>query len=446
MTYHRTAEPGVEEILALALVRGDTETAQRIADRNRIDLDTLLEICGRHRIAPLALKRLTALSLGDPLRPRVIEAARGAVMAALAHNAGIRAEIARFTELCRAGGIEFLLIKGMAIDKELTRSTNDVDVLIEPADLERTFAALEGAGYRYVGSAVLSSKERRDVRRQLRWNNQFQFQSPDAPLQIEVHIRLFERDRIRLEKLDRLLDRTDLFWEKRRYDGEIECWVPAPEASLALLCVHSATKRSPAHGSYILRHALDIARLLREGLDWDYFLHLCRLWEIEYYAYVSLRLAVLSLGAPRAQALAELLHPALNRRTRFLAGVHCRCYTGLGAPSRPFRMLYRLAMPVAIGGSFRKALRWYRETAFPPLWLQEARIGVPRSSPRLYPTYVAFQLARVGRALARRVAGQRNSRGQRNGRGLDWPGRGRALRAPALHPRLSRGTRRHSSR
>ena len=64
-------------------------------------------------------------------------------------------------------------------------------------------------------------------------------------------------------------------------------------------------------------------------------------------------------------------------------------------------------MPVAIGGSLRKTIRWYREAILPPLWLQEARTGVKRSSPLIYPMYLLRPLTRVYRALKRRVFRQR---------------------------------------
>ena len=178
------------------------------------------------------------------------------------------------------------------------------------------------------------------------------------------------------------------FREHPRWDADLGCFIPSAEAVLALLCMHSATKRSPAHNTYILRHAYDIAGMLQQDLDMERFLFLCREWEIEYYARTAFRLTALSMGIQQPLEPAALLESGLSSRQRRLSGIHLKCFQGLGTASFFYRKVYALYMPSAIGGSFRKALQWYWQLIFPTLWQQRARFGIRRNSPAVFLTYL----------------------------------------------------------
>ena len=384
------------ERLIVALLKNDSAGAGRLADGGKIRPEKVLRLADRHMLGAIVCDRLSRL------RPELAEAGN-MVRAAAAVNMRLRYELKLAADLFRAANIDFLLIKGFAVDKSPLRRTNDIDILIREQDLTESFAALEKAGYRYTGSGVMSEKEITEPLDTLGWNNQFQFQSPVNPVNIEVHTNLFERDRIRLENLDRLLDNVNVFWEGKVWDGEIGCFTPSPEATLALLCVHATTKRSPAHNTFILRHAYDIAGLFRKELDTERFLYLCREWGLEYYACTALRLTALCLdieGEPLR--IAASLEPALTSRQLRLSKVHLRCYRGLGHASFFYRKFYAILMPPAIGGGFRKAISWYRQEIFPPVWLQESRFGVKRTSPAIFLTYLYGPFVRLFSLLADR--------------------------------------------
>ncbi len=371
-------------------------------DSAQFDLDGLLRLAERHMVSALVLQRLVGLRLQPDLRARVAPVAEQAILRVMAANALVRQELRRLSKLFGRAGVSFVHIKGLAIDRSPVRITNDLDVLIRREDLERARAALERDGYRYVGSEVISEKEKQRWEKQLTWNNQFQFRSPHGGLTVEVHINLFERDRIRLENLGRLLDSVDEFRQESSFDDELGCLIPSLEASLALLCVHSATKRSPALNTYILRHGYEIVHALQKGIDEARFVELCRSWAIGYYAYVSLRIAAESLGSTEAAATARRLEPLLTRRQQRLAEIHCRCYRGLGRASLVHRARYTLYMPFAIGGGLAKSLLWYWRALFPPLWYQEELFGISRSSPAIYLTYLAGPFVRLYSILTAR--------------------------------------------
>lgn len=396
----------ITERVIVALAKGDFSGAQESLDQGRgaLDLNTLVSLSERHMIAPLILKRLSVLDLSEVLREQSAVYARHLRLIVGILDVSRRSELQHLSAAFARASIAFLLIKGYAIDKSPFRQMKDLDVLIHPEDLNAAFVTLQKAGYHYVGSGVLSEKEKQNVEQQLKWNNQFQFRSPHCGLTIEVHIALFERDRIRLENLSSLLARPDLFWERSEWDEELGCTVPSIEATLALLCVHSATKRSPAHNTYILRHSCDIVTVLRRGVDHHRFMYLCTTWDIAYYCYVALSLTVLSLETDEPQPLIDRLSPILTRRNRRLADIHCRCFRGLGNASQLHRLHYNLYMPFVIGGGPRRALAWYGRMIAPPRWKQEQRFNVSRYSRFIWLTYLYGPLLRIWRAVRLRTA------------------------------------------
>ncbi|ORC32655.1 hypothetical protein B4O97_15970 [Marispirochaeta aestuarii] len=377
-----------EEKLIIALLNRNNVSALDIAENTTLNTRKLVSMADRHMVFPLILDRLFHLPLQNIPADELFPKGRRIIIAAAAVNMKLRSELSRTTRILGKEGISFLLIKGFAVDKNPLRKTNDIDILIHREDLHRTVALLEKAGYNYTGSGVMSAKEIQNPFGTLDWNNQFQFETPSGGVSLEVHTNLFERDRIRLEKLDKFLDNVDLFWKESRFDEELGCSIPSTEATLALLCVHSSTKRSPAHNTYIARHAYDILQTLKCGVDQSRFISLCTSWGLEYYAYTALYLTSLCLNTDAPLNAAAPLEDLLSKRCKRLADIHLKCFRGLGHASFFYRMLFALLMPMAIGGNLRKILRHYRLIVFPPLWQQENLFGVRRDSAAIYLTYL----------------------------------------------------------
>jgi hypothetical protein len=390
------------ERLILELLKNDSSTAERIVRRESVDPTVISTLAERHKVSPLVMQRMSRLTLPATLRDDVTTLAHGLSVIATAFNMEARRELRIVVRVLSEAGVDSLLMKGLAVSKDPRRRFNDLDVLIREPDLSRASAALEAAGYRYRGSNVLNRREKLTPFDSSEWNNQFPYQSPRSRLCVEIHTNLFERDRIRLESLGSILDNVDMFWTDRSWDDELGCHVPTHERTLALICVHSALKRSPAHNTYILRHAYDIAQLLSDGIDRNAFLHLCGAWSIEYFACVSLRLADALLDVPAAAHLVRHLRGALTKRQARLAEIHLRCFRGLGDASLTQRLRYALSMPLAIGGGRRKSLRWYRQLVVPPRWQQETRHGVPRDSIAIIFTYFYGPFIRLIRAWRRK--------------------------------------------
>jgi len=391
------------ERLIVALARNDVLEAQRIVASDGIDVEVVHALSERHKMTPLVFKRLADLTLPETIAPRIRSIAQRAVIGAMAVNMEVRREIRILADVLGKAGVDFLLLKGPAVTKDPLRRFNDLDILIHEDALPEAVRALERAGYRYRGSNVLNQRERESPFQSASWNNQFPYQSPRSRLCVEVHTNLFERDRIRLESLGRLLDDVGLFWERHTRDDELGCSVPARECTLALLCVHSALKRSPAHNTYVLRHAYDIVQLLAKDTDLDRLVELCGSWGIEYYACVALRLAEGLFDSPKARLVIDRLEPALTPRQARLADIHLRCFRGLGDAALGHRYRYALLMPLAIGGGGRKSMRWYREILLPPRWSQETRHGVSRNSVAIALTYLYGPFVRLVRVWRRQM-------------------------------------------
>lgn len=396
-TYHKK-----EQSLILTLLQNSISETPAAPDITDIDYQLLNELINEHKIAPTIYKELLALD-NKELPEEIRTLAKNTVTTSMVIHTHVRQKLRELSGLFSEKGVEFILLKGFAIDMSPLRQMSDLDVLIHEDEIDRVFKILEAEGYQYVGSFVLSEKEKKNPRDQYRWNNQYQFQMPQSQLVVEIHTNLFERDRIRTEKLDNLLDRVDLFWEKKNWDEALHCYVPTKEASLAVLCMHSAVKYSPAMNIFRLRQSYDIVKMLNTGIDSEYFFSLCHSWKIEYYAFFSIKLASRIFKNQAAEEIVDRIEGNLRRSEKFLARVHLKCYKNIEETAYLYRTIYKLCMPFIIGDGFRKALRWYKECLFPPIYIQERKYGIKRTSPLIYLTYVYGPIRKMCASLAKGV-------------------------------------------
>lgn len=398
-----------EEAVIVELAANRLTKAQMVVDTCPIDLELIIGLAERHRVSAKVLQRLSSINLPEQLRQPAVAAAQQIIMLTMASNRQIRLELKDVAKALRESEIDFLVIKGMAIDDSDVRRTSDLDILIHEQDLSQAFSCLKAAEYRYVPSDRLKKVEVLDPTKQLRWNHEFKFLSRNSDLSVEIHTNLLERNRVRLEGIADFLDNSGLFWEQKEWNRQLGCYIPSPEASLALLCMHSATKRSPANDTYILRHAHDILLLLERGIDDERFLNLCDSWSIDYFAYVGLYLARISMDSDLPQKLVTTIRARLPRSSLRLGEIHIRCYRGLGTSSPYYRFLYSLLMPFAIGGGIGKSITWYFRALFPTRRNQEIRYGIHRNSPLILTTYVFGPIARLWSAILWLVEGRRRS-------------------------------------
>src|SRR6056297_3395422 len=181
----------LEARLIFLLVRDYISEADQLIKKSSINYKKVLNIAHSHKVLPLICKKLLHLPNNSELSSEIKDDANKILLKAAAIHSHMRHELHVFSDLCSKNNIDFLLIKGFAVDKSPLRQMNDIDVLIHKKDLDKVFTLLKSNGYTYVGSNILSEKELKNPEIQYNWNNQFQFRVPNSKLTVEVHTNLF---------------------------------------------------------------------------------------------------------------------------------------------------------------------------------------------------------------------------------------------------------------
>jgi len=353
----------------------------------RTTLGLLWKTASKHRILPLAAHQMLHHQASS-LSPQERTALQLLILDKKRDNHLREEALQKVCTKLTEAGIPVMVLKGPALDlnRDKPREYYDLDILIPEKELNRTIETLSEMNYTYQGSFILSKTERQDITRQTKWNNQYPFKSTQSPFSLEVHTNLFERDRVRRENLSALLNRIDLFWEKARWSDKHKAYLPSPESSFILLCYHIALKRSPGEGRFILRHLYDIEHLVYSGLDKDQLRELIEIWDSAYFIRFSVE-----LFTKFTKKKVDLEIPPLSELPyvqKLLLMIHLKCQTDWNRTSPFFRGLYRLMMPLAIGGGVKKSFYWYLESLFPTKVAQERDFGVPLESPWIYGTYL----------------------------------------------------------
>jgi len=392
-----------EEELVLALIRGEEEEAAQLLSPGReFNFPYFMNLAFFHRLTLPLLNRL--LDRFTPLLPEsAVKSARLLILQQTATNKLHRKELIEAAALLSGSGFDVTLMKGLSYDptEETPRVYGDIDLLIPEERIGDAIHLMEGAGYTYKGSFILSREEIKDIPGQLSWNNQYQFYCPRSRDTIEIHTNLFERDRIRLEDLTTLLDSPDLYLRGREWNGDLGCHIPSPEAALLLLCLHCSMKRSLYNDRFILRHITDMDILFARGVEGEKFLALCRESRTCFHAAFSLRLYQIIRGTPLPGWYGEL-ERRLTRGEAFLVKRHLKCLKNLRESRLWGRIIYNFTAPFIIGGSGRQRYTWIRNYLLPTRVQQENRYyrwGFRKESPLIYLTYLINPFQSIWRVI-----------------------------------------------
>lgn len=154
MSYSGTAAPGSAHLAALAgVVRGEPEVFLAAQRAPSFDERAFIELLRRHQLAGFVHASLDGTPAYDTLSPGARGYLAGAYLRQWATNERLAAELRRLTPLLAANECPFLLLKGLHLALSYygggdRRGSSDLDLLVHPADVERTIAGLERDGFR----------------------------------------------------------------------------------------------------------------------------------------------------------------------------------------------------------------------------------------------------------------------------------------------------------
>ena len=119
------------ERLIIALLNDNNIDAQKLIDSGRIEPEILFRLADRHMVSALVFDRISNLQMKGAMAEFFSMDDGRTVRTTVAVNMRLRVEMKLVAEILRNDRINFLLIKGFAIDKSHLRRMNDIDILID---------------------------------------------------------------------------------------------------------------------------------------------------------------------------------------------------------------------------------------------------------------------------------------------------------------------------
>jgi hypothetical protein len=177
-----------EHEVLLRLLRGEFVSLPEETGTER-----LLQLFQRHRLLPVSA----------PVREQLPEEQQGRWRMLLQqktlHSLKISAETANIIKALKLQGIVAIPLKGAVLAHTLygdvgLRHCNDIDLLIDPADMERTAEVLQGLGYRQSYPGSLSPRQEHIY---TRYKKDVGFHNQEQRLFIELHYGIYVHELLR---------------------------------------------------------------------------------------------------------------------------------------------------------------------------------------------------------------------------------------------------------
>lgn len=379
-----------------------------ILARESLNIELVLARTNKHLVMPLVLSRLMKYPLPERIGSRIASSARQAVLETALRNQLLKKEHARIRQILEKHGIEYILMKGLSLDFTGMRTMGDLDILVRERDLLHADKLVPAAGFEYVGdilNPLLKDNEKKDIAKQLDWNNQFQYYNRQNRILLELHTNLFERSRVYDFDLTQLLDNIGIFWSRKRRDPALGAYVLSNEDLLLLMCLHTALKRSPYSNRFILRNILDIAALVERGIDWMIVAATSRDLNLSSFVYFSLRFSRELLGVEIPDGIIDELYGHCTAGEKMIAGIHFKCFRDLGSNRLVFSNLYKILVPFVYQKKWLPRIKRLLlvHLLFPPKRTMAAFFNIKAESPLVYATYLLNPI-RLLYLIGRRIA------------------------------------------
>jgi len=304
------ADRSLTALMACASGAPQGDTASWATSMSDADWQRFVSLALAHQLAPLAYRRLRATRPGV-VPPQVVEALAAAYNRTLAANVLLYDRLRRILEAFRRAGIPVLLLKGAVFAQTLypsigARPMGDLDLVIQPGELENVEAILQEFGYRPQGHGT------RPREYHLRYGGEMSYGPPKSWPAIDLHWHVIFGEWMRWTTAVRDED----FWSRAQpvtIDG-----VTVQQLALKDSILHQIAHVAVGHGctDMGLRVYVDLDRTIRAGassLDWPGFVDLARRVRMTTAAYFMLELCANLLDTPVPPAVLRALRPSALR-------------------------------------------------------------------------------------------------------------------------------------
>ena len=335
-------------VIELCKKNKNTHLIEDLIQNRNLNLKYLFRITGRHLIKPFLLNELLKHLPAGKVKDAVTIEAKMAILEVTLRNQLIKREFFRIKSIFDDHGVEYIFLKGLSLDFSGIRIIGDLDILVRDKDLLVADKLATHAGFTYVGdilNPLIKNNEKKDLVKQLDWNNQFQYYNTEKRLLLELHTNLFERSRAYDFNLDNLLNNIELFWSRRRWNEDLRSYVFCNEDQLVLMCLHTALKRSPYANQFVLRNLLDIRALIERSIDWNSFVKTSRRLDISPFTFFSLSLARTLLAVEIPDFVLRELLSYCTKAEKLLNSILFKCFHGLDSNDLFYSNIFKILMP-----------------------------------------------------------------------------------------------------
>lgn len=272
--------------------QADSQTIRQIQTlaQTEIDWQALAELAEVHRVVPLLYNRLSSVCPKAAPAP-LLESLRSRCKSIAIRNLSATAELRKLLLLMESKGIDALPYKGPMLTKMLyggleLRQFGDLDIVIQPEDMQSVEKLLVAEGYRpYFGEKTAAEL---DAYMKSKDEHTYDFYHDRKQSFIEIHWRFWP-------PFFSLVNPKDI-WH-RREPAELAGITVSNfkiEDYLIILCMHGSRHRWER-----LSWLCDIALLLQKypDLDWQQTFKLAEQWGARRMLYLGLYLAYAWLGS-----------------------------------------------------------------------------------------------------------------------------------------------------
>jgi hypothetical protein len=378
----------LEEELVLRACRGEDDPGlSELAANPEIRWKAVYEVAAHHRVAPVVFHRMSTLPLAAGSDQLVRAFAHVVIRKQLSERQLLQDRLVVVRDLFQHNGIDFILLKGLSLDRDELHSTRNLDLVVHLCDLRRAADILKHAGLLpWSGNESPSGAEAKGRRRQL--------YDQETRLLVSLNTSFLDRYRVADEDLSGLAEHVDNFWFRSRFHPSLSCRTLSREDAFLLTCLNTAVSRSPASDSFLLRNLVDLDRIVREHLRWDLVVITAEETRTSAYVLFALELARRLIGTEVPSAVLSDLRNAATDAQLWLNRVHLRCFATLRGNRPVFSLLYRLLTVYVYPATLWRRIQW---ALLVPLWAPPReriadRFNIEPESPLVYPAYLANPL------------------------------------------------------